>query len=304
MSDFDEDNGFGDDNGFDDPFAPDDFGSPDADPFEVDPFSLSRNPSCTSQASNPEPFRFDASSVGIGKKRETQEKNTYWVRTPDEVADWVTQVAEGKAKQHDLTVFQVKMLLEKYNFEPDLVTRKIEDSYDDIEALLAACATPYDDDEDGAAGDSMDVECPVCLSDLSADEMVSGLDCKHECCKECFRQYLYKACTDENGGLNRVLLLSLRCPQWKCECPIPLQMLKKYGGEKFLKKWKVWYAAELAQKADHFCQCVRPDCDQTLQFCKTPDEVEYMETETGELTCTCGYVLCWVCSGEACRENI
>lgn len=239
-------------------------------------------------------------SVTIGVTKKTRSKRSYVVRTPDEMVEWMETVADELSDEYNLSMYQARRILSFYQYDVESIREplkyELEDTLQKAGLKLGLMDECDDDDKDG---EEKKITCPICWEDVRASDM-DALGCEHLFCKSCWKGHITESVKARDlVSLDRRSVVRLTCPHQRCDNPVPIDMLEKYGEKSFVAKRNVWYAEDIASKVPKFKLCTGPNCSNVIEFAFTTEQILNMPHETGELECTCKHWFCWTCQREA-----
>jgi len=129
--------------------------------------------------------------------------------------------------------------------------------------------------------DSDVLECQICYDTISKGNM-TGLDCGHIFCTECWSEYLSSKIEDAS----RII----ECPDTKCNTIVDDETLTSIITD-----------TELKLKYNKLVMSYYVECNKMLKWCSAPDcnfviKVPFLDSRT--VTCKCGNSFCFSCSGD------
>ncbi|KAI5651602.1 IBR domain, a half RING-finger domain-containing protein [Phthorimaea operculella] len=131
-------------------------------------------------------------------------------------------------------------------------------------------------------------ECQICYTALEPSIM-TGLECGHVYCKECWCGYLTTKIMDEG------LADTITCVEYTCDILVDFETVMRLVQEPRVKI-----------KYQHFITNSFVECNRLLRWCPSPDcsnAIKVAYVEAAPVTCRCGHTFCFAC-GENWHEPI
>ncbi|GFP88809.1 probable E3 ubiquitin-protein ligase ari8 [Phtheirospermum japonicum] len=128
--------------------------------------------------------------------------------------------------------------------------------------------------------------CNICCETITTETDMLSAACGHLFCTDCWRTYISISIQDGPG------CLTLNCPEPGCKSHPGLDMVDSLASEDDKDKYYCYlYRSYVESNTRKRKWCPAPGCD----FAILLDG----ESESNEVTCDCGYKLCWGCGEES-----
>lgn len=123
--------------------------------------------------------------------------------------------------------------------------------------------------------------CTICMNLLSKDSM-TGLECEHQFCGDCWNEYLSLKVMNEGE------CLTIACPAYKCDILVDdttaMTMIKD---PKVKAKYQHLITLSFVEYNRLLKWCPAPDCNRAIK-------VQYLDSKP--VTCHCGQTFCFKCN--------
>ncbi|KAK3604433.1 hypothetical protein CHS0354_013833 [Potamilus streckersoni] len=127
---------------------------------------------------------------------------------------------------------------------------------------------------------SDNITCEICLDSRNVNEM-SGLECGHKFCLECWCEYLTSKIIDEGMGQ------TISCAAYDCDILVDdVTVMKLITNPKVKLKYQQILRNSFVE------------CNRLLRWCPAPEcghAVKVSHYDTKPVTCKCGYTFCFAC---------
>ncbi len=124
-------------------------------------------------------------------------------------------------------------------------------------------------------------DCDICFL-TQHSSMMTGLECGHQYCTNCWMEYLTTKIMDEGESQ------SIECPGSGCKILVDDQTVMKLVKE-----------AKVKLKYQHLITNSFVECNRLMRWCSAPDcnfAARVRTVEPKPIKCKCGHIFCFVCS--------
>jgi ariadne-1 len=138
--------------------------------------------------------------------------------------------------------------------------------------------------------------CRICFDDFDEEDM-TGLDCEHRFCRDCFGGYLTSKIGDGPSCVDTV------CPEFKCSCPVTLETVENILSinSDSGKRYVMFLTRNFIEKSATLRWCPTPGCEQ-VAFGSGVFGVTCSQTMVGCPPIGCGREFCFKCGNEEAHE--
>lgn len=124
------------------------------------------------------------------------------------------------------------------------------------------------------------MECNICFGSL--ESVLTGLDCGHRFCTDCWNEYLTTKIMDEGN------VESIKCAAFNCEIIVDdLTIMKLVKDPRIKTKYQHFMTNNFVSCNSLMRWCITPNCNNVIRV----DYSDFMP-----VTCSCGTTFCFLCS--------
>ena len=208
----------------------------------------------------------------------------YEFLTKDEMDKERQKKIEEFIQYSDLSNSQAEMVLMHYNWNTDVLMNDWYDKMQKIKEISGISQTKESQEKLDKYFKKNKIPnniCLVCETEIEPDDCIC-LECKHQFCSDCFKEYLKEKTNDQ------LTVLAAKCPMQYCNFQVPSEIflkVLKYDKEK-LNIYNKCLIRNFTESNADIKLCPNPKCDIIV---KLPGHGMI------EVKCHCGMTFCFKC---------
>ncbi|KAK3604434.1 hypothetical protein CHS0354_013834 [Potamilus streckersoni] len=242
-----------------------------------------------SNESNDEFIELDEPEPSTAKEQQDAEDFKYEVLTADQIVQFMVDCIKEVNAVVQIPSTITRILLNHFKWDKEKLMERYYDG--DQERLFAEAhvISPYRRDQgrptrrvtrSAASNSSDNTTCEICFDSRNTTEM-SGLECGHKFCLECWCEYLTSKIIDEGMGQ------TISCAAYDCDILVDdVTVMKLIHDPKVKLKYQQIITNSFVE------------CNRLLRWCPAPDcghAVKVAHYDTKPVTCKCGHTFCFAC---------
>ncbi|XP_074114620.1 E3 ubiquitin-protein ligase ARIH1-like [Cotesia typhae] len=208
------------------------------------------------------------------------EHYNYKILSPDQVISEMTKKIESVQLILEIPSTTTRILLHHFRWDEE---KLLEEYYSKDKAAIFKAAGIVDPNVSKTKKNPRDSTefCQICLNPFLRS-LMTGLECGHRFCSDCWAEYLFANILSEEE------CLSITCPAHKCNI-----LVDDASAMALIK--------DFAVRSKYQCLIAHSfvECSRLLKWCPAPNchrVVKVQEVEFKPVKCDCGYRFCFKCS--------
>jgi len=226
-----------------------------------------------------------AMDLGLGEEAghsrdKIEEEFVYEVLTTDQIVGHMVDCIKEVNGVVEIPTTTVRILLNHFKWDKEKLMEKYFSETQEKMFEDAHVISPYRKGSPSKVKKSLSgvLECEICCLSLPAN-MMTGLECGHLYCKQCWTDYLTTKIMDEGSSQ------MIECPG-RCNIIVDDATVMKLTQDRVKLKYQHLITNSFVQ------------CNRLLRWCPSPDcnnAVKVLHVESKPVKCRCGHVFCFSC---------
>ncbi|XP_064618837.1 E3 ubiquitin-protein ligase arih1-like isoform X2 [Lineus longissimus] len=230
--------------------------------------------------------------MGITEPTTNQEKAdleefNFQVLSPEEIVQHMVDCIKEVTQIVEIPATTTRILLNHFKWDKEKLLERFWDGNQDEMFRKACVISPYQkgkgtkkSSSKAPAATAQDLTCEICFLSMPIS-MMSGLECGHRFCMQCWAEYLTTKIMDEGMGQ------TISCAAHKCDILVDDASVMKLVTDPRVKL-----------KYQHLITNSFVECNRLMRWCPAPDCGNAVKTayyDSKPVTCSCGYTFCFAC---------
>lgn len=237
-------------------------------------------------------FALEAETSSSRERQSDADEYVYEVLTTEEIVQYMIDCIHEVNNVVEIPTTTIRILLNHFKWDKEKLMEALYDSDQDRLFSEAKVINPFNKElaitKPKTKKNSMTEECEICYM-IYPSSLLTGLECGHRFCINCWREYLHNKIMEEGMGQ------TIECAAHNCNI-----LVDDVSVMRLIKDSKV------RLKYQHLITNSFVECNRLLRWCPSPDcnyAIKVLYVDTRPVTCKCGHTFCFAC-GENWHEPV